>query len=217
MWWFITRRRLFLSLMSYAERARAPRTLTRSEVASLLRCSGQAAAGYRDHMLFSVALATGLRESELLALNCGDVLNASARPRARIVLRVFKRSTDSPAPQEVMVPDKMRNKLGRFMRWKRARGESCGPDAPLFIARGGRRLSKRRAREAFGEWRDRAGLSESLTFHALRHTFCQRLYDKTGDIRLVQRAARHATIMTTTIYAEPSADQLADAVQDVEC
>lgn len=198
--------------MPYAARARAPRTLTDSERLALLRVTGEHARGFRDHVLFAMALGTGLREGELMALDVGDVVNARGRPRARITLRVFKRCTENPAPQEVFVSDALRKKLGRFLRWKKARGESLDRDAPLFIARGGRRLSKRRAREAFAAWRQLAGLSVGLSFHALRHTFCQRLYDHTGDLRLVQRAARHTSITTTTIYTEPSADDLVKAI-----
>lgn len=203
--------------MSYATRARPPRTLTVDEVRALLRATGEHSSSYRDHMLFSMALGTGLRESELLALDCGDVVNGDGGPVARLVLRVFKRCTDKPAPQEVMVPDKLRHKLARFLKWKKRRGESIDANAPLFVARGGRRLSDRRARELFGGWLTKAGLSSSLSFHSLRHTFCQRLYEDTRDIRVVQRAARHADMATTTRYAQPSDEYVARAVEELDC
>lgn len=203
--------------MTYASRARPPRTLTLEEVRALLRATGKTASSYRDHMLLSMALGTGLRESELLALDCGDVFNADGTGRARITLRCFKRSTDKPAPQEVMVPDRIRHKLSRFMRWKHRRGQGVESADPLFVARGGRRLSTRRARELFARWRQEAGLSASLSFHALRHTFCQQLYEQTRDIRVVQVAARHANLTTTTIYAAPSADDVARAVREIDC
>lgn len=202
--------------MGFASRGRAPRTLTDSERQALLRVTGEHARGFRDHMLFAMALGTGLREAELCALSIDDVTNAKGAPRARVTLRVFKRCTDNTVPQQVFVSDALRKKLGKFLRWKKRRGESLEPEAPLFAARGGNQLSTRRAREAFAQWRRKSDLSDGLTFHALRHTFCQRLYKQTGDLRLVQVAARHASITTTTIYTEPSADDVAKAIGELD-
>lgn len=49
--------------------ARPPRTLTDAEQASLLKMTGERRDGYRDHVIFAVAL--GLREHEIAALNVG--------------------------------------------------------------------------------------------------------------------------------------------------
>jgi site-specific recombinase XerD len=198
--------------MGYADRARAPRTLTRSEQARLLKVTGTSADTYRDHMLFALALGTGLRTLELVGLDVGDVRNKRGGARQRVDLRIFKRCTDDPSPQFVLLSDTLRKKIDRFFRWKRARGEQLEVSAPLFVARGGRRLSKRRARALFAAYRELCDLSPSLSFHALRHTFCQALYEQTEDIRLVQKAARHVNVQTSTRYAEPSDDQLLTAV-----
>ena len=93
-----------------------PRTLTEVEQRRLLKVSGEHKAGFRDHLLFSLALGTGLREHEILALDVGDVFD-DRKSRRRLVLRVFKRSSDSPANQEVVLPDALRTKLDRLFRW----------------------------------------------------------------------------------------------------
>jgi len=204
-------------MTAYANKRRPPRTLTETEQATLLKTTGEHARGFRDHMLFALAIGTGLRESELLALDVGDVAGARGKVKRRIVLRVFKRCTDSPAPQEVFLPDALVYKLGRFLNWKKTRAESTAGDAPLFVSRKGNRLSSRRAREAFRTWQQRCGLSRTLSFHSLRHSFCQNLYSRTRDLRLVQRAARHASVTTTTIYAHPSDEDLLRAVRDLTC
>jgi len=49
---------------------RAPETMTAAEQSALLRATTDAP---RDHLLYSMALGTGLRLSELLGLNVGDV------------------------------------------------------------------------------------------------------------------------------------------------
>ncbi len=59
----------------------SPPTLTRSEQQSLLEVS---ASHPRDHLVFSLALGTGLRLSEIVGLNVGDVFTPDGRPRSRI-------------------------------------------------------------------------------------------------------------------------------------
>ena len=199
----------------YAARRRPPKTLTEIEQAILLKTSGEHAKGFRDHTIFSLALGTGLRESEILALDVGDILNGNGKPKRRVVLRVFKRCTESSMGQEVFLPDGTHYKLGRFLAWKKQRGESLELDAPLFVSRKGNRLSARQLRDVFKTWQKRAGMDRTFHFHALRHTACTNLYRKERDIRLVQVFARHANIATTTIYASPTDEDLLRAVRDL--
>lgn len=66
-------------MSSYAESGRAPRTLAEREQLLLLKVTGEHRAGFRDHVLYAMALGTGLREHELAALDVGDVFGAEAR------------------------------------------------------------------------------------------------------------------------------------------
>ena len=74
----------------YGHVGRAPRTLTTDEQARLLAATARDPRDLRDHVIFSVALGTGLREHEILGLDCGDVYDREGRCRRRVVLRVFK-------------------------------------------------------------------------------------------------------------------------------
>jgi len=123
-----------------------------------------------------MALGTGLRESELLALDIGDVFGGLGKVRRRIALRVFKRCTDSPASQEVFVPNPLAYNLKKFARWKARRGERTSDAAPLFISRNGNRLSARPARARFRLWLERAGFDRIYSFHSLRHTACTNIH-----------------------------------------
>jgi len=191
--------------------------ITEQEQAALLRATGQRAAGFRDHVIISVALGTGLREHELLALDLGDVFDDEGHARRRVTLRVFKRSADEPAVQEIVLPDLVRAKLEKLRAWKKREGESLAPDAPLFVSRLGKRLSSRQLRETFAVWQERAGFERHLSFHSLRHTACSTLYRRTKDIRITQRFARHKSILTTSIYAHPSDEDLVRAVRELPC
>jgi len=199
---------------------RAPRTLTDAEVAALLRVTGEHRAGFRDHVLFALALGTGLREMECLALNCGDVFSSGegATPRRRVQLKVFKRSNPNRDQQVVLLPDPLRRKLARLRANLGRDGRSLAADAPLFVSRRGTRLADRTARHVFKTWQRRAGFDEPLFhFHALRHTACTSLYRRTRDLTLVQRFARHATITSTMIYTAASDEDLRAAIAEQPC
>lgn len=205
-------------MTAYADAiAKPPRTLTDLEQKLLLKVTGEHRDGFRDHVIISVALGTGLREHELLALDLGDVFDDEGHARRRVTLRVFKRSADEPAVQEVVLPDLVRAKLEKLRAWKKREGESLAPDAPLFVSRLGKRLSSRQLRENFAVWQERAGFERHLSFHTLRHTACSTLYRRTKDIRITQRFARHKSILTTSIYAHPSDEDLVRAVRELPC
>jgi len=203
--------------MSYVDSTHAPRTLTDAEQARLLKVTGEHARGFRDHVLLSFALGTALREAELLALDVGDVFDADGRARRRVRLRVFKRSNDDESMQEVVLPDPLRAKLEKLWRWKKQRGESLEPDAPLFVSRRGLRLSSRQLRNLFHIWQERAGFERELSFHSTRHSSLTNIYRRTRDIRLTQRVARHKSINSTIRYAGPSDEDVLRAVRDLPC
>ena len=66
-------------MANYADSTRTPRTLTEREQRALLKVTGEHRAGYRDHVLYAMALGTGLREHELIALSVGDVVGPDRR------------------------------------------------------------------------------------------------------------------------------------------
>ena len=110
---------------------RAPKTLTETEQRSLLKATGQHRAGFRDHVIFSLALGTALREHEILALDVGDVFDDAGKARRRVNVRVFKGCNEDSDPQEVILPDALRAKLDKFHGWKRRakpeRRPGCAP------------------------------------------------------------------------------------------
>lgn len=208
-----------MTMSSYSQSiARPPRVLTEREALQVLKVTGQWKDGYRDHVLYSTALATALREHELVALDVGDVFDpALERARRHVRLRVFKRASQDPPPQEVVLPDLVRSKIEKLVAARRRDGEVITAGAPLFVSRNHRRLSTRQVRRAFALWQARAGLDRRLSFHALRHTACTGVYRRTKDIRLTQRFARHWSLLSTMIYTHPSDDDLVRVAQTLIC
>jgi integrase/recombinase XerC len=205
-------------MTAYADNLpRAPRTMTEREIAQLLKVTGEYRDGFRDHVLFGVALGSGLREHEIVALDVGDVFDAEGRARRRVQLRVFKRSSDDDSGQEIVLNETLRAKLEKLYRLKRHLGESLAIDAPIFVSRKRKRLSCRQVRNTFAVWQVRAGLERRFHFHSLRHTACTNHYRRTRDIRLTQKFARHRSIISTSIYTHPGDEELVRSVQDLPC
>lgn len=61
-----------------------------------------------------------------------------------------------------LLPDSAWYKLGKFIAWKRAQGESLEPTAPLFVSRRGLRIATRTLRHLFRLWQERAGFDRLL-------------------------------------------------------
>lgn len=190
--------------------------MTEREQRLLLKVTGEHRAGFRDHVLYAMALGTGLREHELVGLDVRDVF-VGGKARRRIVLRVFKGAERSSGGQDVLVPEALRAKVNKLRVWKVRGGESVENDAPLFVSRLGQRLSLRQVRHGFRVWQERAGFERRVTFHMLRHAAVTKMYALTKDIRLTQRFARHRSLVTTMVYTHPSDDDLARAVEGLRC
>jgi integrase/recombinase XerC len=73
-------------------------------------------------------------------------------------------------------------------------------------------LSARQVQFRFARWFQESGFDRPVSLHSLRHTFATRLYEKTGDLHLVQRALGHRQITTTEIYARVGEEKLRRAV-----
>jgi site-specific recombinase XerC len=200
--------------MSYADRTRRPpKVLSDAQQAKLLKVSGEHRDGFRDHVIFSVALGCALREHEIAALTVGDVADERGlKPKRSIDLRVFKGARREKGVQRVHVPDGTYYKLEKYLRVRFINHRPMATE-PLFPSRLGRHISTRRLRELFAEWQARARFEHRYNFHALRHTSLTNVYRATKNIRLVQRVARHASLNTTAIYEHASEDDVAAAVK----
>ncbi len=187
-------------------------TLTTDEQKLILRATAKHP---RDHLIYSLALGTGLRLGEIVGLNVGDVFNGNGRPRTRIRIRaeIAKRGKAG----DVFLPDKLVAKLRRFRRFKKQRRESLESDAPLFCNQSRTRISKRRVQFAWREWQKRAGFDRLYPFHCLRHSAVTNVYRATRDLFLAQRFARHVSPLTTTVYTHPSDEEMCKNLKDLVC
>lgn len=205
-------------MTAYASRTRRPpRTPTDAEIARVLKVSGRDKEGFRDHVILSVAVGTGLRESEIVGLNVGVILTKDRNVRRLLQLEEFKRPPRDVDPRElarlqrVRLGDATYYKLEKYARVEKL--AEFFDDAPVFWSRKGNRLSTKAVRTMWHKWQAAAGFDHLYPFHALRHyaiTACRR---RTKDLRKAQRFARHAHYSTTTIYDEVSDEEMAEAMR----
>jgi site-specific recombinase XerD len=192
------------------------------EQSKILATSGKHVDGYRDHMIFSLALGAALREAEIAALNLSDVVDSKGNVRSRLQLEQYKgRSTTKKAKpsQYVFLNRTLRAKLAKYVEWKSDRDEPSAPSSPLFVTsrQPFERVSHRTIRHICHLWQHRAGIDRPYNFHAFRHAALTNLYRLTKDIRLVQRMARHSDISITQIYAHVSDDEVAKGADELPC
>ena len=176
----------------------SPTTLTSDEQALILHVTQP---NLRDHVIYSLALGTGLRLAEIVGLNVCDLYAPDGTPRVRV--RIRKEIAKGGRAADVFLPDRLVVKLRNFWSWKRRCGEDLDPDAPLFANQSGCRISKRRVQHAWSTWQRRAGFDRVYGFHALRHTAVTNVYRASRDLFLAQRFARHVSPLTTTVYTTP--------------
>ncbi|MCI0568732.1 MAG: site-specific integrase [Acidobacteria bacterium] len=140
----------------------SPPTLTQSEQQAILRATTR---NPRDHLIYSLALGTGLRLAEIVDI--GDVYIDDRTPRTR--LRIRPEIAKGGRRGDVFLPDALMGKLRRFWTHKALRWEGLQPQDPLFCSQSRVRISKRRVQFAFRTWQVKAGFDRLYPFHALRH------------------------------------------------
>jgi integrase/recombinase XerD len=183
---------------------RLPSVLSREQVAKLLeQPRGTAALALRDRALLEVMYACGLRVSEAISLELGEVDLDEAILRAR-----------GKGSKERIVPIG-RRAIGALEAY-RGRGRPAlvglaGETTRLFVNHRGRPLTRQGLYKIVQSHARTAGLAERMTPHTLRHTFATHLLSGGCDLRSLQEMLGHADLATTQIYTHLSAERLKDA------
>ena len=155
----------------------------------------------RNRGLFMLGASTGGRISELLSLRVEDVYQ-NKKPVSDLLYtkRIVKGGEVS---RSVPVNADGRKAIDALVNWHREHYRSIASKRPLFPSRhksGSVALHRQTAHAILKDAFMEAGLNGHIATHSLRKSFAQRLYDKTGDIYLVQELLGHRNISTTQKY-----------------
>ena len=175
-----------------------PRVLSKTESERLMAtlAQGEGSEAERDHAMFHLMLATGIRLGSAVALDVEDVDLAEGELRLK--------STKGDRPEKVFLSKVIRDHLRRFLGDRTA--------GRLFLGRHGKRISSRHVQRRFRMWCHRAKISRAASTHSLRHSFATQIYQSTDDIFLVQQALRHRNITSTLVYVRINEDKVRDAL-----
>ena len=176
------------------------RPLDNDEIRSVSTCfTGTFAT--RNRGLFMLGVSTGGRISELLSLQIGDVYqNGKA-----VTDLLFEKSVVKGGEVSRAVPVNRDGRLAidELVLWHRRHYGDTEESRPLFPSRhnsGTVPMHRQTAHDILKKAFIAAGLNGKLATHSLRKAFAQRVYNKSGDIYLVQELLGHRNISTTPNY-----------------
>jgi integrase/recombinase XerD len=177
-----------------------PKALTEPEVEALLDAvPGDGARPRRDRAILETLYAGGLRISELVGLELGDVDLYDGQ------VRVLGKGN-----KERVVPlgRTAREAVGDYLTTGRPELAGRTSTPALFLNARGGRLTRQGAWLIVRAAGDRAGLSGRLFPHVLRHSCATHMLDRGADIRVVQELLGHASLSTTQVYTKVSPERL---------
>ncbi len=181
---------------------RLPKALTVDESARLLEApdDGDPRLEARDAAMFELFYSSGLRLSELLALDCPAVDDVLHEGEVQVL---GKRNKMRRVPVGRQAQQAM-------AAWLAQRASLAAADEPaLFVNQRGRRLSPRGVQLRLAQRARRLGLPTHVHPHMLRHSFASHVLQSSGDLRAVQEMLGHSSIASTQVYTHLDFQHLA--------
>ncbi len=181
---------------------RLPKAIGLEEVARLIEAAGidQTPLAVRDRALLEILYGTGARISEAVGLAVDDVDLAG-----QSVLLSGKGGKQRRVPLGRYAAEAIEAYLVRVRPGLAQHG--TGTPILLLNSRGGP-LSRQSAWTVLRHAADKAGLTDAISPHTLRHSYATHLLEGGADVRVVQELLGHASVTTTQIYTLVTVDQL---------
>ena len=179
------------------QKRKLPKVLDVDQVAGLLETHPDSPLEIRDLAMFELFYSSGLRLSELAALNIDDL--------GPFESSLHVKQGKGGKQRNLPVGSKA---VSAIKKWLTFRPDTTDP--ALFTANRGNRLSQRSIQLRLDRWGKKIGLPEHVHPHMLRHSFASHLLESSQDIRAVQELLGHSNISTTQIYTHLDFQHLAE-------
>ena len=179
-----------------------PQILTSKEVDLLLeQPSCTDAKGYRDRAMLELLYATGIRVSELIALNISDV-NTSAG--------VVRCAPNTEKERLIPLYSTAVKALNEYIEFVRPQMIALPTEQALFVNVSGERMSRQGFWKIIKSYQQKAHIEKTITPHTLRHSFAAHLLENGADLHSIQEMLGHSDISSTQVYSQLVKKQLQD-------
>jgi integrase/recombinase XerD len=177
-----------------------PHVLTQAEVTKLLETAkGTTPIELRDRALLEVMYGCGLRASEAIGLEIGDV----------DLRRGFVRPHGKGSKERIVPLGREAGRaLERYLRGGRADLVGAKIERKLFVNFRGGALTRQGLYKIIQRHAKAVGLEQKMSPHTLRHTFATHLLSGGCDLRSVQEMLGHADVATTQLYTHLSREKI---------
>jgi integrase/recombinase XerC len=178
---------------------RLPEFLALDEVERLLNAPDLSTPkGQRDRALLELLYASGLRVSELVRLDLGEINLDTGE------IRVWGKGSKE---RMVLMGKPASEAVRNYLEQGRPKLLGEKKTNALFLNRYGQRLPERRVQKMLEDYAKKAGIEKRVHPHILRHTFATHLLDGGADLRVVQELLGHAQLSSTQIYTHVTKGQ----------
>ncbi len=187
-----------LDVQAPKAKKRLPQTIDADQMARLLTFRSDATLDVRDKAIMELFYSSGLRLSELVGLDVGDLDLAD---------RTVRVTGKGQKTRVVPVGSHAAKAVSAWIK-ERTTIAAVG-ELALFVGQNGARLGPRTIQRRISQWAIRQGVGVHMHPHMFRHSFATHLLESSQDLRGVQELLGHANISTTQVYTHLDFQHLA--------
>lgn len=178
-----------------------PDVLSKEEVDRLLDINDQKPLDLRTKAMLELLYATGLRVSEMITLETGDL---------HLMMGFVQCFGKGSKERIVPLGNTAKRAIEEYLEHGRPHLVKGQTTRTLFVNQYGRPLSRQGFWKILKKRALEAGIRKNITPHTLRHSFATHLLENGADLRIVQEMLGHEDISTTQIYTHVTKTRLKD-------
>lgn len=148
--------------------------------------------GSRDKAMLELLYATGIRVSELIALDINDVsipgeyIKCESKGKVRVI-PLYRSAIDA---------------LSHYLTHVRPQLVTDFDETSLFVNMTGERMSRQGFWKLIKHYQEKAQIEKEITPHTLRHSFAAHLLENGADLKSIQEMLGHSDLSSTQVYAK---------------